>query len=401
MKLHKNIVQAVVDGLTEIFGKEAHADHVVKKQIRGDRRWGSRDRRFIAESIYDIVRWWRWYLTIAAIDELDEERFSKVLGVYLQEKGIDFPEWFSPEIPSAEEVEKLKEKYKGEIKFSASIPDWLDELGQKELGEQWQKEIKALNEEANVVLRANTLKIEKNKLIHLLKKEGVEVEVLADFPDALVLNKRRDLSQLKTFKNGFFEIQDASSQLVAPYTKVKEAMTVIDACAGAGGKSLHIAAQMANKGKIYALDVEDIKLEELEKRSHRAGTRIISAHVINNQQIRKLTDRADVLLIDAPCSGLGVLRRKPDSKWKLSLEKIEEYRILQRKILNDYHVMLKPGGVLVYVTCSILPSENEVQIAQFIANHSEAYTLEEERKVMPSEGFDGFYMARLRKIDQE
>lgn len=401
MRLHKNIVQAVVDGLTEIFGKQAHADHVVKKQIKSDRRWGSRDRKFIAESLYNIVRWWRWYMVIADIDELDEERFSKVLGVYLQEKGVEFPEWFSPEIPTLEELNVLKAKYSNETKIVASIPDWLDDLGRKELGEQWQKEISALNEEADVVLRVNTLKIEKSKLIRLLKKEGVEVAVLADFPDALVLNKRRDLSQLKTFKNGFFEIQDASSQLVAPFTKVKEAMTVIDACAGAGGKSLHMAAQMENKGKIFSLDIEDLKLEALEIRSNRAGSRIVSAHHINNQQIRKLTDRADVLLIDAPCSGLGVLRRKPDTKWKLSEEKIEEYRVLQRQILNDYHIMLKPGGILVYVTCSILPSENEAQIAQFLANHSEAYTLEEERKVMPSEGFDGFYMARLRKIDQD
>lgn len=398
MRLHRNIVQAVIDGLEEIFGNEALADRVVKKQIKLDRRWGSRDRRFIAESIYDIVRWWRWYLVIGEIEEQDAERYTKVVGIYLQNKEVEFPEWFTPEIPEGKTIESNKAKYSNDLRYTASIPDWLNELGQEELGADWQKEISALNQTADVVLRVNTLKIEKKKLILLLKKEGVEVEELPDFPDALVLKKRRDLSQLKTFKNGFFEVQDASSQLVAPYTQAKAGMTVIDACAGAGGKSLHLAAQMENKGKLYSMDIEEGKLIELDKRIKRAGCRIITPLLIQEQEMGELKDRADVLLIDAPCSGLGVMRRKADTKWKLRLEKIEEYKKMQRQILDDYHLMLKSGGALVYVTCSILPSENEKQVEQFLAKNEGKYTLEEERKVLPSEGFDGFYMARLRKL---
>lgn len=398
MRLHRNIVQAVVDGLEEIFGNGALADRVVKKQIKSDKRWGSRDRRFIAESIYDIVRWWRWYLVIGEIEEQDTERYIKVVGVYLQNKEVEFPEWFTPEIPDEKTIENNKAKYGTDLRYVASIPDWLNELGQEELGANWEKEINALNQTADVVLRVNTLKIEKQKLILLLKKEGVEVEEIPDFPDALVLKKRRDLSQLKTFRNGFFELQDASSQLVAPYTQAKGGMTVIDACAGAGGKSLHLAAQMENKGKLYSIDIEEGKLIELDKRIKRAGCRIITPLLIQDQEMSDLNDRADVLLIDAPCSGLGVMRRKADTKWKLSLKKIEEYKKMQRQILDDYHPMLKSGGALVYVTCSILPSENEKQVEQFLAKNEGKYTLEEERKVMPSEGFDGFYMARLRKL---
>lgn len=398
MKLHRNIVQAVIDGLEEIFGNGVLADRVVKKQIKSDKRWGSRDRRFIAESIYDIVRWWRWYLVIGEIEEQDTERYIKVVGVYLQNKEVEFPEWFTPEIPDEKTIENNKAKYGNDLRYAASIPDWLNELGQEELGANWEKEINALNQTADVVLRVNTLKIEKNKLILLLKKEGVEVEEISDFPDALVLEKRRDLSQLKIFRNGFFEVQDASSQLVAPYTQVKAGMTVIDACAGAGGKSLHLAAQMENKGKLYSIDIEEGKLIELDKRIKRAGCRIITPLLIQDQEMSDLKDRADVLLIDAPCSGLGVMRRKADTKWKLSLEKIEEYKKMQRQILDDYHPMLKSGGALVYVTCSILPSENEKQVEQFLAKNEGKYTLEDERKVMPSEGFDGFYMARLRKL---
>ena len=370
----------------------------MKKQIKLDRRWGSRDRRFIAEGIYDIVRWWRWYLVIGDIEEQDAERYTKVVGVYLQNKEVEFPDWFRPEIPDGKTIENNKAKYGNDLRYAASIPDWLNELGQEELGEAWPKEISALNQRADIVLRVNTLKIEKKKLILLLKKEGVEVEEIPGFPDALVLKKRRDLSQLKTFKNGFFELQDASSQLVAPFAQIKAGMTVIDACAGAGGKSLHLAALMENKGKLYAMDIEEGKLNELDKRIKRAGCRIITPLLIQEQEMSDLNARADVLLIDAPCSGLGVMRRKADSKWKLSLERIEEYKKMQRQILDDYHSMLKSGGALVYATCSILPSENEKQIEQFLAKNKGKYSLEEERKVMPSEGFDGFYMARLRKL---
>ena len=397
MRLHRNIVQAVVDGLEEIFGNGALADRIVKKQIKSDRRWGSRDRRFIAESIYDIVRWWRWYLVIGDIEEQDPERYTKVVGVYLRNKEVEFPEWFAPEIPDGKTIESNKEKYSSDLRYSASIPDWLNELGKKELGANWEKEINALNQMADVVLRVNTLKIEKKKLILLLKKEGVEVEEISDFPDALVLKKRRDLSQLKTFRNGFFEVQDASSQLVASFTQAKNGMTVIDACAGAGGKSLHLAAQMENRGKLYSMDIEEGKLIELDKRIKRAGCRIITPLLIQEQEMSELKNRADILLIDAPCSGLGVMRRKADTKWKLSLEKIEEYKKMQEQILDDYHLMLKAGGALVYVTCSILPSENEKQVEQFLAKNEGKYSLEEERKVKASEGFDGFYMARLRK----
>ncbi|MBN1651816.1 MAG: RsmB/NOP family class I SAM-dependent RNA methyltransferase [Bacteroidales bacterium] len=398
MKLHKPIVQAVSEGLEEIFEENKLADRVVRGQIKKDRRWGSRDRRFIAECIYDCVRWWKWYLAIGEIDEQDPDRFEKVLAIYLQEKKVDFPEWFTPNIPDFVSIQKNKTKYAADLSCSASIPDWLNELGHRELGDRWEKEINALNQTTDVVLRVNTLKTDKTKLKTILAKEGLEVEEIPDFQDALRLKQRRDLSQLKSFKKGYYEIQDASSQLVAPFSKVSEGMTVIDACAGAGGKSLHMAAQMENKGKIFSLDIEDAKLIELEKRSKRAGTRIVSAHLIYQQQVKKLAEKANVLLIDAPCSGLGILRRKPDAKWKLSLDKIDEYKTKQEQILEEYQEMVMPGGALVYVTCSILPSENEKQIENFLAKQNGRYSLEAEKKVWPSEGFDGFYMARLRKL---
>jgi 16S rRNA (cytosine967-C5)-methyltransferase len=174
---------------------------------------------------------------------------------------------------------------------------------------------------------------------------------------------------------------------------------VIDACAGAGGKSLHLAALMKNKGKILSLDIHERKLEELRKRASRAGADIIETRTIDSSKvIKRLEETADRLLLDVPCSGLGVLRRNPDSKWKLSDEEIEKLRALQSQILESYSKMVKPGGRMVYATCSILPSENERQVEEFLKNAGGTFELLEERKFAPGkDGFDGFYAASLQK----
>jgi 16S rRNA (cytosine967-C5)-methyltransferase len=174
-------------------------------------------------------------------------------------------------------------------------------------------------------------------------------------------------------------------------------MKVVDACAGAGGKSLHIAAMLKNKGAVVSMDIEERKLQELEKRAKRAGAAIIKTRVVNSRAVSELNDFADRVLLDVPCSGLGVLRRNPDAKWKLTKEFIENIRLTQQEILSSYSKMLKPGGVLVYATCSILPSENDLQVKKFLEGNT-GFEFIEDRKVMPSEGFDGFYMAKLKRF---
>jgi 16S rRNA (cytosine967-C5)-methyltransferase len=280
-----------------------------------------------------------------------------------------------------------------------SIPDWLDLLGVSELGDTWENEIRALNSLPPIVLRANSLKTNKGELIKRLTVEGFQLSNLNQ-PDALMLTKRSDIFRSKAFFEGHFEIQDSSSQLVAPFLQVEPGMRVVDACAGNGGKTLHIASLMKNKGKILALDNAEWKLEELMKRTSRAGVTIVETRLINTTKvIKRLKDKADRLLLDVPCSGLGVLRRNPDSKWRLTNEKIEEIRALQVYILDKYTQMVKPGGKFVYSTCSILPSENHEQIQSFLARSNGAFILEEEKSISPAQsGFDGFYMARLRRV---
>jgi 16S rRNA (cytosine967-C5)-methyltransferase len=177
-------------------------------------------------------------------------------------------------------------------------------------------------------------------------------------------------------------------------------MRIVDACAGAGGKALHIASLMENKGQVIALDIYKNKLDELKRRAKRNGAFNIETRVIESTKVvKKLYDKADRVLIDAPCSGLGVLRRNPDAKWKLEPEFIENIKKTQQEILQQYSRMVKAGGQLVYATCSILPSENRVQVDNFLTSDSgKDFTFIKERNILAHQsGYDGFYMARLEK----
>jgi 16S rRNA (cytosine967-C5)-methyltransferase len=393
IKLHKSTCLAVVRALQQIFEQQQYADKVVEYTLKSNAKFGSRDRRFIAQTIYDCVRWWRLLIVQSGLESTPQIDYWRVIGTYLQKQGVALPEWEEWRDVPAEIIEDTS----FERKIRVSIPDWLDEVGLNELGNKWELEIAALNQPADVVLRVNTLKTTKEKLIRALAKGNMLLEEVEGFSDVLLLKERQNLAQTPEYKNGWFEIQDASSQLIADFLDLSPNLTVIDACAGAGGKSLHIASRLKNTGRIIAMDIEQRKLDELQKRALRAGvTNITTQAILNSDTIKSLTHSADRLLLDVPCSGLGVVKRNPDTKWKLSPEFLDDVRKTQANIVADYSTMLKPQGLLVYATCSILPSENNQQIAQFLEHHPE-FELAKERTVLPSEGFDGFYMAALKK----
>jgi len=397
MKLYINIVRAVVQSLQMIFEEGRYADKVIEKVLKQNPKWGARDRRFIAETTYDIVRWHR---LLQALTDSEYNDYWKLLGCWCILHEIPLPDWEEFKGLSETRIRERLEKFRSVRRVHESIPDWLDDLGEQELGSVWNKELHALNDEAQVVLRANTLKISAKDLRISLQQEDVETQFINGFADALVLKQRQNVFRLPAFKEGLFEVQDASSQRIAPFLNIEPGMRVIDACAGAGGKTLHIASLLQNRGRIIAMDVEGWKLEELKKRARRAGasdtieTRLIES----SKTIKRLDNSADRLLLDVPCSGLGVLRRNPDAKWKLTSEFIEEVKVLQQHILQDYATMLKPGGLMVYSTCSILPSENEVQVKKFLDANAGKYELLDEHHAWPSEGFDGFYMALLKRL---
>jgi 16S rRNA (cytosine967-C5)-methyltransferase len=216
-------------------------------------------------------------------------------------------------------------------------------------------------------------------------------------PDALVLEAGKSLPKAMRL-DGRVEIQDAGSQTIAPLLAPQPGQRIVDACSGAGGKSLHLAALMKNDGRVFAMDVDERKLTELTRRAKRANAnRCISTKPITATTPTDFAGVADGLLIDAPCSGLGTLKRQPDLKWRLKPAAVERVQGIQKELLGVYSGMLKPGGRLVYATCSILPSENRAAVDHFLAGNAD-FRLLEERPISPAAtGFDGFYAAVLEK----
>lgn len=402
MRLHRNLVYTTIDSLNAIFNEGEYADKVVARALKKDKRWGSADRKFVAETIYEIVRWKRLYAEIAEVKEpYNRENLWRMFAAWAVLRGYPIPDWTQLQGTPERKIKGRFDELSKKRAVKESIPDWMDELGAKELGETvWSKEIKAQNEQAKVILRTNTLKITPQKLRSQLMDANIETEFIKDQPQALVLKERANVFLTQEFKDGLFEVQDASSQLVAPLLDVKPGMRVVDTCAGAGGKTLHLASLMENKGQLIALDLYESKLNQLKLRARRNGVHNIETRVIEGSKtIKKLHEKADRVLIDAPCSGLGVLKRNPDSKWKLQPEFIENIKKVQAEVLENYSKIVKPGGKLVYATCSVLPSENQEQIEKFLKTDSgKNFNFISDHKILAHQsGYDGFYMALLER----
>ena len=403
MRLHRNLVYTVIDSIRDIFNEGVYADKAVEKALKRDKRWGSRDRKFVAETIYEIVRWKRLYAEIAEVKEpFDRNNLWRLFSVWCVLKGIALPDWNQIEPTPSRRIKGKFDELSKIRKFRESIPDWIDEVAVSELGEElWTKELAALNKQAEVILRTNTLNTTKEALQKELQDESIFTEFIPNHSDALRLVERANVFRTEVFKKGYFEVQDASSQLVAEYLDVAPGMKVIDTCAGAGGKTLHLASFMKNKGQIIAMDIYESKLKKLKIRARRNKVHNIDTRVIDSTKpIKKLYNKADRVLIDAPCSGIGVLRRNPDSKWKLQPEFLDNIKKVQQDILQKYSKMVKSGGKLVYATCSVLPSENQNQITEFLTSESgKDFKLIKDNKVFAhTSGFDGFYMALLEKV---
>ncbi len=401
MRFHHNLLLATVDALHQIFNEGSYADQAIHRILKRDARWGSRDRGFIAETTYDIVRYQRLYSEIAGVNApYKRQELWRLTAVWIVLRGYEVPAW---EEYYNTPVRRIKGKFDELSRTRAmkeSIPDWMDKIAADELGEVWDKEIHALNQQAEVVLRINKLQKDLKFVQESLQSENILTHTDDRFPHALILDSRTNVFQTKAFSDGLFEVQDAGSQLIAPFLEVDASMRVLDACAGAGGKTLHLAALMENKGQIIATDIYKNKLNELKRRARRAGAHNIETRLIDSTKvIKKLDEKMDRLLIDAPCSGLGVLRRNPDAKWKLTPEFLEEVKATQQEILQSYSRVVKPGGKMVYATCSILPSENEDQINKFLGSEAgKDFALDESKSLLASrDGFDGFYMVRLVK----
>lgn len=398
MRLHRNLCEAIVAGLEQILIQGAHAGYAIDALLSSNKKWGARDRSFIADHIYTLIRYQRLYGYAAGADLIDTPGTAwQALGAYLISAGHELPDWPEWAGLDADTVQSRLAAAQTHRILAESIPDWLEERGEEELGSRWAAEVKALNTQAPLCIRVNPLRATREAVIDFLTTEQVPFTLSETAADAIIIDSRKNLRTSYAYRSGWFEVQDVSSQLVAPAVDVSPGMMVIDACAGAGGKTLHLAALMQNKGRITAIDIYPDKLRELESRARRNDAKIIRTLPYTDGLEQTLHGTADRLLLDVPCSGTGVIRRNPDAKWKLSADLLDQYIMAQQDILRRYSIMLKPGGVMVYATCSIFPSENEKQVQAFLADHA-SFTMLDEKKISPAaSGFDGFYICRLQR----
>lgn len=254
-----------------------------------------------------------------------------------------------------------------------NYPDWMEGRLKDAFGDQLEAAMTALNSQAPIDLRCNTLKCkDRGDLILALDKDGYFAAPTPHSPLGVRLKKRLPAFNTQAFKDGKYEMQDEGSQIVALLCAAKPGQKVIDFCAGAGGKTLAIAATMQNKGRLLAFDVAAHRLEQMPKRLARAGVHNVQSHVLRDERdpfLKRHVGSADWVVVDAPCSGSGTWRRNPDLKWRFTLEDLQEIKALQARILNSAQRLVKPGGKLIYITCSIFPDENFHQVKQFLGNN--------------------------------
>lgn len=402
MKWHYNLIIGIINALEQIFLFNRPAIKVVEKLIEKNKKWGSRDRKIVSSTIFEIVRWLRKFAYLSDLNEISSKKdLWTILGSVIIMKDQTLPDFQEFSNINSEKIMEKSIKI-NERKIKESLPDWLDEMGVKNFGERfWNKEVKAFNIKADLVLRCNSIKSNIKDLKEQLKNENIDSHTKKGYPDALIIKKHLKVTNLKYYKLGFFEIQDGNSQKVASSCNLKSGMTIIDACAGAGGKSLHIASILNNIGKVISLDPIDFKLKELNKRANRNGIRIIKTIKSSKiSSISNLIEKTDRVLIDAPCSGLGVLKRNPDAKWKMNPKKIKKLIKTQNNLLETWAKYVKKGGELIYSTCSIFNQENTDQIRKFLKSKAgKNFHLTKETTYFSYDtGFDGFYIAQLKKL---
>lgn len=386
-------IQAVIEILQNMHdawgdGANTPADKIVGDYTKKRRYMGSKDRAYVHDFVYKILRfggalqWWTEraekdpnprHLVLLALVMLERKGLHDVQGLY---NGGQY----APEPLSSAEVVFVTEHLDKQIDASFmpewaryNCPEWMEERIQTIFQERFKEEMHALNQEATVDLRVNSLKCDdRSELLFALDKEGIFAAPCEYSPLGIRLQKRAPIFNSDAFQAGLFEVQDEGSQIVSSLVDAKPGEQVIDFCAGAGGKSLAVAAHMRNKGRILAWDVSEARLKQLPKRATRAGVKIIETTPIsshNEPLVERYRSKADWVLLDVPCTGSGTWRRNPDLKWRTSPADFHKYQTLQAEILEAASPLVVSGGAIVYITCSLFAEENEQQIDRFIAAH--------------------------------
>jgi 16S rRNA (cytosine967-C5)-methyltransferase len=383
----------VVEILDSILSGRRPADAVIRGFFRARHYLGSSDRRFIAERAYDILRHYRLldFRSRCAFEDLgaatDAPSLHPVILLVAHEAGeatrdagelaSDIGALWTTAVAltdCAAFIGSLRragpDGGRAGMAIRHSIPDfvaaeWLERFGADEAGAL----CAASNGLPPVAIRVNTLKGSPGQCRRALQEEGIVSRPGGLSPVGLLLSKRINARELHTFRRGLFEVQDEGSQVLSMLLEARPGMTVLDACAGAGGKSLHLAAIMQNRGKIVALDVDGKKVDNLIQRTRRAGVTILSASVVSPGSTPQVLPVADAVLVDAPCSGVGTFRRNPGAKRLCTEEFSLSLAFAQRELLERYAVAVRTGGRLVYSTCTLLVRENQDVVAGFLSSH--------------------------------
>lgn len=386
-------VSAVIEVLETIHSEWSHgahnpADNILSDYFKQRRYMGSKDRRFVADLVYFILRygstleWWleqchadntpRQIVMMALVlrDHYRREDLEEIFsGKKYAPRQLRVPEWKAIEVCFGQPL--IHESMPAWAAYS--YPEWLEGRLMQAFNDTFHKEITALNTEAPLDMRTNTLKCpDRSDLIMALDKHHYYCSPTPHSPLGVRLNKRAPVFTTDIYKDGWFEVQDEGSQLVAALVGAKPGQKVVDFCAGAGGKTLAIAAQMQNKGDLLAWDINEPRLKQMHKRLKRAEAySIIPQHIKNEQDdsIKHHYNTVDWVLVDAPCSGSGTWRRNPDLKWRITPKDLSETLATQKSILHHASKLVKPGGSLVYATCSLFEDENENQVKEFLVDH--------------------------------
>jgi len=397
------------------------ADAVIRSFFHDRKYLGSKDRRFIADHYFSVIKNWR-RLEALVVDcfEAHEITADRMVAAHLAaidgESALEIVSMFDV-MRDVEKIapltaELLADRGREDARLASltederlatlhSFPSWFVTKMRAEYADAVEPMLIALNGSSPLWLRTNTLLTDREALREELEEEGIVSEPSEIVSEGLKLERRVNVFGLRSFTRGAFEIQDEASQLVVPMAHIrKTAIKALDACAGAGGKTLHLAALMKNHGEIFAADIDPYKLDELKRRSRRAGAQNIRL-VYPDDRERWLGPEKqnwfDLVLVDAPCTGTGTVRRNPGIKWLLTEEMLAELIAKQQLILEEHAGFVKPGGALVYATCSVLKEEGEEQMAWFTAQHPE-FQVEETLRTRPdTQNMDGFFAARLRK----
>jgi len=422
-------IQAASQLLDQIFDawnseKRFPADKMLQQHFKENRYIGSKDRGAISELVYWILRhkatleWWldkyeqrkspekdgRSFVIAALV--LRREYSPQTLATLSKDGNYySFAALTDSEQKLAEKLAKVAVSYPDMPEYARlNYPQWLGDLLRESFGDKLEAALLAMNEQAPTDLRVNTLKTTRDKLLANLNKEGFECTPTPLSPIGIRLARRAPIFTSEYFKQGHFEVQDEGSQMVALLLDAKAGERVIDFCAGAGGKTLAIAAMMENKGRILAWDISKKRLDQINLRLKRAGVNNVQVHVLESESdsfIKRHKASADRVLVDAPCSGSGTWRRNPDLKWRFTQKDLDEVVAVQRSVLQSASRLTKVGGRLVYATCSVFKCENESQVETFLKNNPHFKLTDEDPylNLTPHENdVDGFFAAVLERL---